>query len=372
MSSVSKRTGSDGRPSQWVARWREADGKQRKKSFNKKSDAERFLTQIEHRILKGEYVSPNAGKITVGSWAATWLGAQSHLKPSTYARYESLLRYHVLARWERVKLQDVRHADIQGWVAALIDFGLAPGSVRQAFRVFHLVLGLAVKDGRLARNLAEGVQLPKARRTEPRFLTPDQVGDLVEAGGGLEVLVLAYTGLRFGELSALRVADIDVMRGRIRVHRSGTEVKGVYVEGTPKTSLPRSVPLPRFLCGPVAELMGGHPRTDRVFTSPDGGPLRINNWSRRRFKPACATAGLEGLRVHDLRHTAASLAVQSGASVKAVQRMLGHASAAMTLDVYAGLFSADLDDVAARMDALAPRPRPTAPVTDLNDRRDAV
>ena len=88
--------------------------------------------------------------------------------------------------------------------------------------------------------------------------------------------------------------------------------------------------------------------------------LRLNNWRRRVFAPACRLAGLEGVRPHDLRHTAASMAIAAGANVKAVQRMLGHASAAMTLDVYAGLFADDLDSVAMALDARVPHQRPPA------------
>ena len=92
-----------------------------------------------------------------------------------------------------------------------------------------------------------------------------------------------------------------------------------------------------------------------MFTSPEGGPLRLNNWRRRVFDPACKELGMIKVSPHDLRHTAASLAMQRGANVKAVQRMLGHASAAMTLDVYAGLFSDDLDSVAVALDPLVPQ-----------------
>jgi integrase len=105
-----------------------------------------------------------------------------------------------------------------------------------------------------------------------------------------------------------------------------------------------------------------------VFTSPQGGPLRLNNWRRRVVDPACAACVLSDLTPHDLRHTAASLAVSAGANIKAVQRMLGHASAAMTLDVYAALFDEDLEAVAAGLDALVPPMCPTVPAGD----RDAV
>lgn len=111
------------------------------------------------------------------------------------------------------------------------------------------------------------------------------------------------------------------------------------------------MPVPRSLIDEMAAACAGKAPTDLVFTSPKGGVVWLRNWRRRVFDPALDAAGLCELTPHELRHTAASLAVAAGANVKAVQRMLGHASAAMTLDVYSGLFEDDLDAVADRLDA---------------------
>jgi hypothetical protein len=115
------------------------------------------------------------------------------------------------------------------------------------------------------------------------------------------------------------------------------------------------VPFPPSLLEPIGSLCAGNEPEGLVFTSPKGGPLRLNNWRRRVFDPACQELGMFKVSPHDLRHTAASLATQRGGNVKAVQRMLDHASAAMTLDVYAGLFSDDLDSVAVALDLLVPQ-----------------
>ena len=132
-------------------------------------------------------------------------------------------------------------------------------------------------------------------------------------------------------------------------------MNGRAVFGTPKSHQRRSVPLPRFLVEPLAVHLAGRDGDELVFTSPGGGVLRNNNFRRRVFDRAAEAVGLAGLTPHELRHTAASLAVAEGANVKAVQRMLGHASAAMTLDVYADLFEDDLDEVADRLDRAAAR-----------------
>ena len=145
------------------------------------------------------------------------------------------------------------------------------------------------------------------------------------------------------------------MRRRLFIAESASEIGGRLVWSTTKNHQTRSVPVPPGLLPELARACEGKEPGDLVFTSSGGAPLRLGNWRRRVFDPACAAAGIVGLTPHDLRHTAASLAIAAGANVKAVQRMLGHSSAAMTLDVYAGLFGDDLDSVAALLDSHVPQ-----------------
>jgi len=361
----------------WQARWRDPDGKQCKKSnFRVKPDAEKFLAKIETSKADGTYVDPSAGKTTVGEYAPTWLAGQVHLKPSTRARYEGLLRARVLKKWESVPLSAVTHSGVGEWVQQLAKSGAAPSTVRQAHRVLSLILDLAVRDGRLARNPAVKVKLPAARRAEAHFLTIEEVERLADACPepyGVLVRFLAFSGLRFGEVAALRVKRLDLARRRVRVVESVTEVGGKAEFTTPKTGRGRSVPFPAFLVDDLAELVAGCGPEEFVFTAPDGGLLRHGNWRRRVFNRAAKDAGLVGITPHDLRSTAASLAISAGANVKAVQTMLGHASGAMTIDVYAGLFGDDLDAVAEQLDRahskIVPAGCPTAKITDLADRR---
>ena len=339
----------------WRARYRDAAGRERSRHFDRKLDATRWLASVEIARARGEWVDPALTRIRLGDWAARWLAGQVQLKLSTRDRYARLLGVQILPTWERVPLAVVTHADVTEWVSRLSASGLAPSTVRQAHRVLALVLDLAVRDGRLARNPATGVRLPRVHRGEPTFLSHEQVDALVEACGesGLLVRVLAYTGLRWGEAAALRVRRVDLLRRRIEVVESVTEVAGKAVTGTPKTHQRRSVPLARSLVEPMTRQLAGKGPDDLVFTSPTGGVLRNGNFRHRVFDSAAESVGLSGVTPHDLRHTAASLAIAAGANVKAVQRMLGHASAAMTLDVYAGLFGDDLDAVADRLDQAA-------------------
>jgi integrase len=344
----------DGR---WRARYRDAKGKEHARHFDRKLDATRWLASVEVARSRGEWIDPALARVRVGDSSVVWLAGQVQLKPSTKARYELAVTRHILPAWESVQLSDVAYADVCQWVAELSALGLAPSTVRYSHRVFSLMLTHAVRDGRLARNPADGVQLPRITRAEPMFLDHGQVVELAEAAEpyGLLIRFLAYTGLRWGEMSALRVGSLDLLRRRMRIKSAFVEVKGKLVEGAPKTHQVRIVPLPRFLVDELAAHVERKGPDELVFSTPAGAPLRNTNFRRRHWDKAVKAAELDGLTPHDLRHTAASLAVAAGANVKAVQRMLGHASATMTLDVYAGLFGDDLDTVADLLDEAARR-----------------
>jgi integrase len=166
---------------------------------------------------------------------------------------------------------------------------------------------------------------------------------------GTIVLTLAYTGLRWGELAAVRVGRVAPGARRIHIAEAMSEINGRVLFGSPKTHEDRWVAIPAFLREQIGALMANKGPEDLLFTSPRGEVLRVHGF-RRRFDRAAVAIGMPGLTPHELRHTAASLAIASGANVKAVQSMLGHASAAMTLDRYSHLFDDTLDAVAERMD----------------------
>ena len=209
---------------------------------------------------------PRAGRagtgVAVEGWAQQWVAAQTGLKPSTLYRCRSLLRSQILPRRGQHRLADVTHAEVAGWVVDLVSGGLAPATVRQAHRVLALILTLAVRDGRIPRNPADGVPLPRARRADPRFLTREEGERLAEGAGdyGDVVRLLAYTGLRFGEMAALRVRRVDFLRKRLTVAESATEVGGTVEYGTPKTHQQRTVPIPGVLVEPLSRRCEGKAR----------------------------------------------------------------------------------------------------------------
>ena len=340
----------------WKARYRDTNGKEHARHFPRKVDAQRWLDSVTSAVVTGSYIDPAASRVLVGDWAARWLEGKANLEASTHGRYAGILKTYVFPRWSATRLVDVSPADVQAWVAQLAAGGLAPASVHKVHRVLSMVLATAVKDGRLPRNPASGVDLPRANPAEKQYLDARQVDRLADAAGPgrLVVLVLAYCGLRWGELAALKVARVDLLRRRVHVAESVTEVENGRLDwGLPKSHARRWVPLPRFLVEDLAVHLAGLDPDALVFPSTAGTALRVSNARRSWFDRAAADVGVPGLTPHELRHTAASLAVSAGANVKAVQRMLGHAKASMTLDTYTDLFDDDLEAVGGRLDVVA-------------------
>lgn len=326
-------------------------GRKVSKSFDRQKDAKDWLTTVGNSKLTGSYVDPNRSKVTVGVWAAQWIESKSNLAPKTRDRYEGIIRAHIDPRWGEVSLSKVTHAELGRWIAGI---DKSPATVKKVHRVMSMLLAYAVADDRLAKNPADRISLPRVRQAEKRFLTHEQVRDLAEAVGPeyrLVVLFLAYTGLRWGEMAALRVHRLDFLRRRALVAESVTPVKGVMTFGPTKGHERREIPLPPFLLDDLARQVAGRMPDDLVFTGPRGAAMRYPVFQRSALNQACEQLGIPRLTPHELRHTSASLAIASGADVKVVQQMLGHKSATMTLDLYGHLFPDRLDVVAYAMDA---------------------
>jgi integrase len=324
------------------------------RGFKTKRDAELRLAELEISKSRGEYVDPASAAVTVSTIGAEWLTQRAGiLKPSSLRPLKSSWKKHVEPKWGARTVGGIRHSEVQAWVSS-IEGGST--TVRRAHGILAGILDTAVRDRRLTRNVARDVQLPpKTRDARRHYLAHEQVQLLADrARHPTLVLFLAYTGLRWGEATALRVRHVDALRRRVKVEENAVLVSAQVHVGTPKTHRSRSVPYPQFLALPLAQLAEGKSRDDLLFG--DGVnhitiPASRNGWFTAAVRAAQAhDPTFPRVTPHDLRHTAASLAVQAGAHVKAVQRMLGHSSAAMTLDVYADLFDDDLDDVATALD----------------------
>ena len=246
---------------------------------------------------------------------------------------------------------------IKAWVAKMAADEVGAPTIENAFGLLRQVMGAALEDDRIARNPCDVCGCRNASTPTvdispmprcPRWPTRS-IASLRWSGFWPTP---ACGGVKWPHCGC---SDFDMLRRRVNVSRSVTESGGL-VWSTPKTWERRSVPFPAVLADELAALMVGKARDDLVFNDMRGGVLRNSNWRARVFEPAvrkcqAADTTFPTITPHDLRHTAASLAVSAGANVKAVQRMLGHAKASMTLDVYADLFDEDLDGVADRLNA---------------------
>ena len=297
----------------------------------------------------------------MGELGPGWLARQKgYLKPSSYRPLESAWRVHAAPRWSTARISEIRYTDVQGWIAEL-STRLGASTIGTVYSVLARILDDAVRDRLLASNPARGVRLPRRPPRRNVYLNADQLERLAEESGRYHslVLLLGVGGLRWGEAAALRARDVNFLRRRIELHRNAVQVGAAFAVGSLKSNTNRAVVLPGFVIDAIAETARGRGRDELLWPSRSGGylgPPTAKSWLSGAVA-RCQTADPTFPRVtaHDLRHTAASLAIHAGANPKVVQRMLGHTSAAMTLDVYADLFDSDLGSVAENVAKMWPR-----------------
>lgn len=325
-------------------------------TFPTKTDANVWLATVEADAARGDLLDPRLTRRPFHEWADEWL-AGLHVKPKTRLAYESSLRNHVLPVFEHRQVASITYRDCKQFVDDLATDGLAPGTVGEARKVLRLVLREALRADAIRRNPADGIRIPRGERQEMQFLTADEVFALADAVEhpprprsqplrtypqyGLLVRFAAFTGMRAGEIGALRIGRVNPLHRWVEVAQSVEEIHGQLVYGPPKTYARRRVELPAGLADELADHLvqrAGDP-DDFVFTAPNGGPLRHTNFYRRHFKPAVTRAGLDPTtRFHDLRHTAAALMIAEGAHLLVVKERLGHSTITVTADRYGHLF----------------------------------
>ena len=362
---------SDGR---WEARFTvgrdPGSGKQIQRSVYGATQKEvrQKLAQITASIDKGTYQAPN--KITVSAWFREWLDtfAKNKVKPLTLHSYEGITKNHIIPAIGAMELQAVRGSHIQKIYNAMTAAGLSGKTVKNASAVLHKAFSVALKQGMVAANPCEGGELPKAARHEIAPLTDEEIPRFLEA---IDVspmrnayALCLFTGLREGECMGLSWKQVDFQRGRITVSQQlqREKAKGgrYYIAPTTKSGKPRTIEPP-----PIAfeylraekvrqaenRLAAGNIWSnpdDLVFTDEIGRHYAISTFYKY-FKKIAASIGRPDARPHDLRHTAATVAIASGADVKSVQDMLGHATASFTLNVYAHTSEQMMKDTASRM-----------------------
>lgn len=329
------------------------NGRQITKSFRTQKEAAAWISEQLALANRGEWIDPNAGKVTVASFSERWTATRKG-RPSTRAQQASLLRNHVIKKFGDRQLRSITRSEIEAWSTSLLDSGYAPSTVRQVVLVFKGILSLAVDDGLLFKNAASGVSISDHQeRSEHRYLTPPQVEALSQSIAPeyrSVVWVGALGGLRIGEILALSPSRIQ--NGVIVVNRTVTNTLDL---GPPKTKASiRKVTMPQRLIAELDLHQRLYPTGESGLLFPSrSGRVADPRWFNRRIFAPAVSASVGGVMTpHDLRHTHVSLCIAQGEDLVKISRRLGHSSIRTTIDLYGGLQPGADEQVAASLDRL--------------------
>lgn len=360
-------TARHGKGRRWKARYTDPDERERSRSFARKLDAERFLTEVEHSKLSGSYLDPDAGRVTLRSRIPLWLDGLT-CDPTTRHHIEGRVNRHLLPKLGDKRLDVLVKSPslIQAWVAGL---PVGASYAQQLLADLAAVLDQAVADSLIPRNPCKNavVRAPRVvkRKLVPwtrervaavRAELPERYQALTDACGGL--------GLRQGECFGLSLAEVDWLKRSVHVRMQVRLHMGVTpVFGPPKGGKDRHVPLPSQVSLPLAAHLerfpavavtlpwlkpDGKPHTEElIFTGDKGGPLNRAAFNTKIWGPARRRAGVpdgkdaDAAGMHQLRHYYASALLRGGIDIKRLQSYLGHHSAAFTIDVYGHLQAND-------------------------------
>ena len=359
-----------------------ADGKRISKYFKTKKEANKWRIDTLHKIQRGIFYS--GPKLTLNKFLEEWLKSRKgSIKPKTLFQYRQIIELHINPILGRIKINELKPADVQALYNKKVETGTGVRTVRLIHSVLHCALNHALRLGIIYRNPSDAVYKPKAKKNEMQVLDENQVKALLIAvrGKRLETLfkIAITTGLRQGEILGLKWGDLDWDTHQLNIQRQVQRVpeRGL-VFSDPKTAAGRRM----IVLGPGTilalkkhfkrqlverEFVGERWQdNDLIFPSSIGTPLDQSNLNRQ-YKNSLREAGLPDIRFHDLRHTAASLMLKQGVSVKVVQERLGHSDAAMTLNVYSHVMPGMQQEAAQKMDEITAINENEDPLENVED-----
>ena len=331
-----------------------------------KKEAEKRLSELLHQLDTGTFMRPS--KTTLAEYLERWLTdyARPNLSPRGFERYAGIISKHLIPDMGAIRLTQLRPEHLQKLYAVKLNSGLSARTVRYIHVVIHKALQTAIKWGLVSRNVADGVDVPHARRSEMQTWGEDEIARFLEAAKTTPYYALFYlalfTGMRRSELLGLKWNDVDLLLGEVSVTRSLHHLRdGSYIFTEPKSAKSRrTIALPPSAILTLREhhekqklerVMLGIPLTgdDLVFSALEGKPLRPNTITRA-WAILAARCGVKVIRLHDARHTHASLMLKQGIHPKIVQERLGHATIAITLDTYSHVAPGLQEAAAKRFD----------------------
>ena len=338
-----------------------ADGAEHSETFRKKSEAKDFAERVEADKSRDLWHDPRKGRIPLADvWDDYRREAETTGRPAatTLAKWTSTWRAHVFPALGRRQIARIRRLDVK----QLRENVLAKSSAYQAneaLRLVHLLLARAVDAEDIPFNRAARVRHVKVDRKRPRVLTPGELDRLADAiGPEWRALIYldGYAALRWSELVAVEVEQIDFLRRTLRVDRRINEVNGRLVpvrETKTGAKGTRTIALPAIVVAELsAHLKRAGIKSGLVFRAAKGGAVRRHNFRKRVWLPAVARAGLDGFTARHLRHTGASLVLEAGGTLKDVSERLGHTTTRMADELYVELYQERGRAIADRMNEM--------------------
>ena len=316
----------------YQVRWRTESGSQASKTFDNIDEAFDFKATIRLDKRRGLLPDYQRSKMTFGEYASEWAAGRTDLKPSAAARRDGILKNYLLPALQHRRLTSIRSSDIKALVAKWSnEHRLSPRSILNHKHILSPIFDAAVCDDIIRKNPVGGVKFPKPGHVERHALSDDECFALLDAiDDDYEPLIhfALATGVRGGELVALNIGDLNLLKKDVRIRDSKTNA-GV-----------RSISLDDVTISHIARHLAATNRTgsspeEPLFVSPSGKRLNHGNFYRRIFKPACTAAGFPDVKFHDLRRTRATMLVSQGVDAKVVQKRMGHRSIQTTLNFYA-------------------------------------
>ncbi|MEV2278978.1 tyrosine-type recombinase/integrase [Nocardiopsis sp. NPDC049922] len=319
------------------ARYRVPDGELRPAptTFATKRAAQRWLTLKEAEIARGDWFDPEAGKVPFGEFAAEWVKDRDLTRKSRRT-YEDLLRLHLNPTFGDLHLNEITTADVRRWRASRLRRKRGRGQVPKAYRLMRAVLNTAVADKLLRENPCQIEGAGQEDSEERPVLSVAEVfklADAIKPRYRALVLLATFGNMRWGELAGLRRQNLDLDKRTVRVRETVTDVGGLY-QGKPKSKAGyRTVSLPELIIADLrhhVETYAAPGRNGFVFVGVRGNQLRRGNFSKY-WADACDAVGLEGVHLHDLRHTGNTYAAEAGASLRELMKRMGHSSSKAAL-----------------------------------------
>lgn len=333
-----------------------------------KKDAEKCLAEMLHQIDTGSFIKPD--KTLMSEYLKMWINeyVKPNLSPRGYERYEGIVRKHLIPALKNITISQLKQEHLQKYYNKMVENGLNPRTVRYHHSVIHKALKTALKMGLINHNVADAVEIPKIKQKEMNVWNEVEINKFLESAKNspyYELFNLAlFTGMRRSELLGLQWKDIDLVYGQISVNRGLHHLKdGSYIFTQPKSEKSRrTIALApstilmlkdlwekRVLESMMTKLTIN--QDSLVFCMPDGKPLRPNTVTRA-WESQAKKAGVKIIRLHDARHTHASIMLKQGIHPKIVQERLGHSSIEMTLDIYSHVAPGLQEAAAKRFDEI--------------------